>query len=192
MIAGEVPAPGEARDAGRSGEGAAASSSRTTSSSRPSRGRSRLPAGNLTANLIRNVWTFTIIFCGHFPEGAPCSPRRRREDESRGQWYYRQLHGSANMAGSSPSTSSPATSATRSSTTSSPTCPPTATPRSRRGPGDLRALRHPLQRRPAGQQFGSVVKKICRLALPDRKDRSRGAAEVDGDKSAEIREPVAA
>ena len=25
-------------------------------------------AGNLTANLIRNMWAFMIIFCGHFPE----------------------------------------------------------------------------------------------------------------------------
>jgi NADPH-dependent stearoyl-CoA 9-desaturase len=34
-------------------------------------------AGNATANLIRNVWAFTIIFCGHFPDGTRCSPRRR-------------------------------------------------------------------------------------------------------------------
>ena len=34
-------------------------------------------AGNLTANLTRNVWSFMIIFCGHFPEGATSSPRRR-------------------------------------------------------------------------------------------------------------------
>ena len=28
-------------------------------------------AGNLTANLIRNVWSYMIIFCGHFPDGRP-------------------------------------------------------------------------------------------------------------------------
>src|SRR3954468_13348049 len=35
-------------------------------------GPSALPAllGNLTANVARNVWTHTIIFCGHFPDGA--------------------------------------------------------------------------------------------------------------------------
>ena len=27
-------------------------------------------AGNLTANLIRNVWSYMIIFCGHFPDGT--------------------------------------------------------------------------------------------------------------------------
>ena len=35
-------------------------------------GPSAVPAlaGNLTANLARNVWAHTIIFCGHFPDGA--------------------------------------------------------------------------------------------------------------------------
>ncbi|HBZ69462.1 MAG TPA: acyl-CoA desaturase, partial [Deltaproteobacteria bacterium] len=27
-------------------------------------------AANATANLVRNVWAFTIIFCGHFPDGV--------------------------------------------------------------------------------------------------------------------------
>ena len=27
-------------------------------------------AGNATANLARNLWSFTIIFCGHFPDGT--------------------------------------------------------------------------------------------------------------------------
>ena len=27
-------------------------------------------AANFTANVVRNVWAFTIIFCGHFPEGG--------------------------------------------------------------------------------------------------------------------------
>ncbi len=26
--------------------------------------------GNLTANLMRNVWSYMIIFCGHFPDGT--------------------------------------------------------------------------------------------------------------------------
>ena len=34
-------------------------------------------AGNATANLTRNLWAFTIIFCGHFPRGRRSSPRRR-------------------------------------------------------------------------------------------------------------------
>jgi fatty acid desaturase len=30
---------------------------------------------NLTANLVRNLWTHSVIMCGHFPEG--CRPTRR-------------------------------------------------------------------------------------------------------------------
>ncbi len=60
----------------------------------------RVFAGNLVANLTRNVWTFVVIFCGHFPEGTVVYPNQDIEDESRGAWYLRQLHGSANFDGS--------------------------------------------------------------------------------------------
>lgn len=57
-------------------------------------------AGNAVANLIRNLWTFSIIFCGHFPEGTHEFEKAELEGESRGHWYYRQLLGSANISGS--------------------------------------------------------------------------------------------
>jgi fatty acid desaturase len=57
-------------------------------------------AGNATANLVRNVWAFGIIFCGHFPAGVATFSAEDTEDESRGQWYVRQLLGSANITGS--------------------------------------------------------------------------------------------
>jgi linoleoyl-CoA desaturase len=56
--------------------------------------------GNLTANLIRNVWAHTIIFCGHFPDGVETFTPEQAEGETRGQWYLRQLLGSANIDGS--------------------------------------------------------------------------------------------
>ncbi|MEV0670747.1 acyl-CoA desaturase [Mycobacterium sp. NPDC050441] len=56
-------------------------------------------AGNMTANLMRNVWSYTIIFCGHFPEGTHEFTIEETENESRGQWYFRQLLGSANLSG---------------------------------------------------------------------------------------------
>jgi len=55
--------------------------------------------GNLTANLIRNVWSYAIIFCGHFPEGVQEFSIEETANESRGQWYFRQLLGSANLTG---------------------------------------------------------------------------------------------
>jgi len=56
-------------------------------------------AGNATANVVRNLWAFTIIFCGHFPEGTHEFSEEETEGETRGQWYHRQLLGSANLSG---------------------------------------------------------------------------------------------
>ncbi len=56
-------------------------------------------AGNVTANLIRNLWTFSIIFCGHFPDGVALFEQDEVEGETRGQWYLRQMLGSANITG---------------------------------------------------------------------------------------------
>src|SRR5829696_1845143 len=56
-------------------------------------------AANATANVVRNVWAFTIIFCGHFPDGAHEFTVEECEGESRGHWYLRQMLGSANIAG---------------------------------------------------------------------------------------------
>ena len=55
--------------------------------------------GNVVANLIRNVWTYVIIFCGHFTAEAETFPKECVRDESRGHWYLRQLRGSSNLTG---------------------------------------------------------------------------------------------
>ncbi len=55
--------------------------------------------GNLVANLVRNLWSYTIIFCGHFPDGVQQFHKSVLENETRGHWYYRQLLGSANLTG---------------------------------------------------------------------------------------------
>ena len=60
----------------------------------------RVALGNGIANGIRNLWTFAIIFCGHFPEGVRIYSEEEAKDESRGAWYVRQLNGSANIEGS--------------------------------------------------------------------------------------------
>ncbi|MFD4428845.1 fatty acid desaturase family protein [Nocardia sp. NPDC058497] len=57
-------------------------------------------AGNAVANLIRNVWTYSIIFCGHFPAGVQTFTKEETEVETRGEWYVRQMLGSANIKGS--------------------------------------------------------------------------------------------
>ncbi|MFC9664841.1 fatty acid desaturase family protein [Nocardia sp. NPDC127606] len=57
-------------------------------------------AGNVAANLVRNVWTYSIIFCGHFPSGVQTFTKEETEVETRGEWYVRQMLGSANITGS--------------------------------------------------------------------------------------------
>jgi fatty acid desaturase len=56
-------------------------------------------AANATANVIRNIWSYAIIFCGHFPDGAEVFTEEELEGESSGEWYLRQLLGSANFTG---------------------------------------------------------------------------------------------
>jgi linoleoyl-CoA desaturase len=60
--------------------------------------RSTASAG-ATANLVRNVWSYSIIFCGHFPDQTYTFGPEEVEDESRGGWYVRQLTGAANIEG---------------------------------------------------------------------------------------------
>jgi linoleoyl-CoA desaturase len=55
---------------------------------------------NATANLVRNLWTHSVIMCGHFPEGVQTFERRSIVGETRGEWYLRQMLGSANISGS--------------------------------------------------------------------------------------------
>ncbi len=55
--------------------------------------------GNAGANLIRNVWAYSIIFCGHFPTGAQTFSKEETENETKGEWYLRQMLGSANITG---------------------------------------------------------------------------------------------
>ncbi|HET9154440.1 MAG TPA: acyl-CoA desaturase [Solirubrobacterales bacterium] len=52
-----------------------------------------------TANIVRNVWAYAIIFCGHFPDQTYTFSQKEVENESRGGWYIRQLTGSANIDG---------------------------------------------------------------------------------------------
>jgi fatty acid desaturase len=55
--------------------------------------------GNMTANLIRNLWSSSVIFNGHFPSNVQTFTEEETENESRAGWYYRQVLGSANFHG---------------------------------------------------------------------------------------------
>jgi NADPH-dependent stearoyl-CoA 9-desaturase len=57
-------------------------------------------AANFTANIVRNVWAHSIIFCGHFPDQCHTFSEEECEDETLGETYVRQLIGAANIDGS--------------------------------------------------------------------------------------------
>jgi len=57
-------------------------------------------AGNVSAQLIRNVWSYAVIYCGHLPEGIFSFTEEEAEAETKGQWYIRQILGSGNFEGS--------------------------------------------------------------------------------------------
>jgi linoleoyl-CoA desaturase len=60
--------------------------------------RSTLNA-DFTANIVRNVWAYAIIFCGHFPDQTYTFTQEETDDETRGARHVRQLLGAANIEG---------------------------------------------------------------------------------------------
>ncbi|MBA2429321.1 MAG: acyl-CoA desaturase [Thermoleophilaceae bacterium] len=56
-------------------------------------------AANATANVVRNVWSHSIIFCGHFPDQTYTFSEEEVADETKGATYVRQLVGAANIDG---------------------------------------------------------------------------------------------
>jgi linoleoyl-CoA desaturase len=54
---------------------------------------------DFTANIVRNVWAYAIIFCGHFPDQTYSFSQEETAEETRGAYYVRQLLGAANIEG---------------------------------------------------------------------------------------------
>ncbi|MFI5625676.1 fatty acid desaturase family protein [Nocardioides sp. NPDC051685] len=127
-------------------------------------------AGNFTANIIRNLWTFNIIFCGHFPAGVASFSQEECEDETQGHWYYRQLLGSANITGGRIFHIMSGNLSHQIEHHLFPDLP------ARRYPEISEEVREICERYglsyntgPLHQQLWGVFKKICKYALPDRK-----------------------
>lgn len=57
----------------------------------------RALGANVVANLLRNLWAYVVIFCGHFPDGAEKFTADVLDEESRAEWYLRQMLGAANF-----------------------------------------------------------------------------------------------
>ncbi|QRY47267.1 acyl-CoA desaturase [Mycolicibacterium boenickei] len=57
----------------------------------------RTLAANITANVLRNLWVYVNIICGHIPDGAETFDPAVVKDETKGEWYLRQMLGTANF-----------------------------------------------------------------------------------------------
>jgi NADPH-dependent stearoyl-CoA 9-desaturase len=128
--------------------------------------------GNAAANLVRNIWAFNIIFCGHFPTGVATFSEEETEDETRGHWYFRQLLGSANITGGKLFHVMTGNLSHQIEHHLFPDLP------ARRYPQIAEEVREICGRYgldyntgPLTRQLGSVARKILRLALPDRVSR---------------------
>ena len=125
--------------------------------------------GNATANIVRNLWTCTIIFCGHFPAGVIEFTEEETAQETRGEWYFRQLLGSANLTGGKLFHIMAGNLSHQIEHHLFPDIPAHRYGEIAVEVSELCArFGIPYNTGPLGKQFGSVVKKICRLALPDR------------------------
>jgi len=125
-------------------------------------------AGNLSANLMRNVWSYMIIFCGHFPDGTLEFTVEETKDESRGQWYFRQVLGSANLIGGK---MFHLLSGNLSHQIEHHLFPDMPARRYAEIAPEVQEICErygiPYNRGPLLRQFGSVVRKVVRLTFPD-------------------------
>jgi NADPH-dependent stearoyl-CoA 9-desaturase len=124
--------------------------------------------GNMSANLMRNVWSYMIIFCGHFPDGTQEFTVEETKDESRGQWYFRQVLGSANLTGGK---IFHLLSGNLSHQIEHHLFPDMPARRYSDVAPEVQEICErygiPYNKGPLLQQFGSVVRKIVKLTLPD-------------------------
>jgi len=141
-------------------------------------------AGNATANLARNLWSFTIIFCGHFPDGTHEFTQEEAENETRGEWYYRQLLGSANLTGGK---LFHVMAGNLSYQIEHHLFPGLPAHRYTEISKEVREITErygiPYNTGPLHKQFGSVVRKIVKLAIPPLP--GRGGNEPQGTQGSE-------
>jgi NADPH-dependent stearoyl-CoA 9-desaturase len=157
--------------------------------------------GNASANVVRNVWAFMIIFCGHFPEGTHEFSEAEAENETRGEWYVRQMLGSANLTGGR---LFHILSGNLSYQIEHHLFPDIPAHRYTEIAVQVREICEryglPYNTGPLHRQFGSVVKKIVKLALPGRGSRQADepvapvekARPVTGAREARVARPHAA
>jgi linoleoyl-CoA desaturase len=128
----------------------------------------RTLAANACANLIRNVWTYTIIFCNHFPDGAQHFTEDELENETRPEWYLRQMLGAANIEGGRLFHIMSGNLGFQIEHHLYPDLPSNRYAEISVRVRDLcERYRIPYTSGPLHRQYGQVIRKILRLSLPD-------------------------
>jgi fatty acid desaturase len=149
-------------------------------------------AADATANTVRSLWAFIIIFCGHFPAGTHEFTEAECEEESRGHWYFRQLLGSSNIKGGR---LFHIMSGNLSFQIEHHLFPDLPARRYKEISGEVKEIctRYglPYQTGRLSRQFGSVVSKIVRLAFPPKR-RAEPIAPVAALEAQPLRESIAA
>ncbi|HEV2981726.1 MAG TPA: fatty acid desaturase [Solirubrobacteraceae bacterium] len=144
------------------------------------RGFKQTLAANFTANLVRNIWSNAIIFCGHFPDQAYTYTQQEAADESRGAWYLRQLLGAANIDGGD---TFHLMSGNLSYQVEHHLYPDMPSSRYKEIAPKVRAIceryQLPYNTGPFLRQWGMVQRTLVRLAFPGGKIRPKGAAHVE-------------
>ncbi|MCU1370299.1 MAG: fatty acid desaturase [Ilumatobacteraceae bacterium] len=138
-------------------------------------------AADAAANLIRNVWSYVIIFCGHFPDGVHLFDESVTEDETRAGWYLRQMLGSANIDGGA---AFHVLAGNLSHQVEHHLFPDMPSNRYSQVAPRVEALcaRYglPYNKGPLRRQFGTTIRKIWRYALPGGEDKIATAPAVPG------------
>ncbi|MGU3432944.1 fatty acid desaturase family protein [Actinomycetes bacterium M1A6_2h] len=131
-------------------------------------------AADFTANIIRNVWSHAIIFCGHFPDQAYTFSKEETENETRGGWYVRQLCGAANIDGGNLFHLMSGNLSYQVEHHLYPDMPSTRYKEVAPKIKDIcERYQLPYNTGPFSQQWGMVMRTIARLALPGGKARPK-------------------
>jgi fatty acid desaturase len=124
---------------------------------------------NLVAAGFRNGWAYIVIVCGHFADGAEKFTQETLANETKAQWYLRQMLGSANFNAGPVMRMMSGSLCYQIEHHLFPDLP------SNRLPEVAARLRPllaeydlPYTTGPLPRQFWHTVRTICKLSLPDR------------------------
>ncbi len=126
-------------------------------------------AANLVANGFRSGWAYVVIACGHFVDGAEKFTLESIENETKPEWYLRQMLGSANFTAGPVMRFMSGNLCYQIEHHLFPDLPSNRLPEiSQRVRAILAEYDLPYTTGPLIRQFWDTVRTICKLSLPDR------------------------